>query len=85
MRNERAQARILAMLPRTGDGAGGDGAKMGGIPHFGLTPTGALFWDEEAPRRKVVLDVLRSCKEKGFWIKKRLVGSIRVSTYLAIE
>ena len=62
---ERAQARRLAMLPRTGSGAGGEGAKMGGMPHVGFIPTGAVFGDEETPCRKVVLEVRSSYEKKG--------------------
>jgi len=52
------------MFPRTGEGAGGDGAKMGGIPQEGFIPTGADLGDEEALRRKVVLEVRRSCGQE---------------------
>jgi hypothetical protein len=60
---ERAHARRLAMLPRTGAGAGGEGAKMGGMPQDGFIPTGAEFGDEEALCRNVVLEVRRSYKK----------------------
>jgi hypothetical protein len=60
-KNDRAHARRFAMLPRTGAGAEEDGeANMGGMPHVGFIPTGAVDEEAEVPWRKLVLPVRTS-------------------------
>jgi hypothetical protein len=48
------------MFPRTGEGAGGEGAKMGGIPQDGFIPTGADWGEEETLRSRSELLVRMS-------------------------
>lgn len=48
-RNESAHARMFARLPRTGEGAGGECANVGGIAQVGFIPTGAVDGEEETP------------------------------------
>jgi hypothetical protein len=50
------------MFPRTGEGAGGEGANMGGIPQVGFIPTGADLGEEETPTRTSELLVRMSWK-----------------------
>lgn len=59
-KNERAHARRFAMLPRTGEGAGGEVANMGNMPHVGFMPTGAVDGEAEAPWRTLELPVRTS-------------------------